>query len=134
MAPKTKTISVKVAADSFELDIPEEGQKVILSIEVSRNRSGGVSLRFASRVVQPASGPMSQIVARGPLKSLTKRQLEVLSWIISGHTCGEVGEILGVSHRTVESHSREISRRLGVSTRADLFRIAVTNGLKPRLS
>ncbi|MES2888266.1 MAG: DNA-binding response regulator [Pseudomonadota bacterium] len=50
--------------------------------------------------------------------SLTQRETEVLSWIAKGKTNRDVGEILGMSPRTVNKHLEHVFEKLGVETRA----------------
>jgi DNA-binding NarL/FixJ family response regulator len=50
--------------------------------------------------------------------SLTPRETEVLSWIAKGKTNRDVGEILGMSPRTVNKHLEHVFEKLGVETRA----------------
>ncbi len=49
--------------------------------------------------------------------SLTPRETEVLSWIAKGKTNRDVGEILGMSPRTVNKHLEHVFEKLGVETR-----------------
>lgn len=60
---------------------------------------------------------------------LTVRELEVLSLIALGHTNAEIAEQLFLSVRTVESHRAHIQSKLELSTRAELVRYALDNGL-----
>jgi two-component system response regulator NreC len=60
---------------------------------------------------------------------LTTREIEVLRLIGLGHTNSEIGELLTLSVRTVESHRASIHRKLGLSTRAELVRYALRRGL-----
>jgi DNA-binding CsgD family transcriptional regulator len=53
----------------------------------------------------------------------------VLHLLALGHTNQEIGKLLFISVRTAEAHRRHIMKKLGLSTRADLVRYAVTNGL-----
>ena len=48
---------------------------------------------------------------------LTKQELRVLSWVSLGRTNREIGEILGVSARTVQKHLERIFQKLGVESR-----------------
>jgi DNA-binding NarL/FixJ family response regulator len=50
--------------------------------------------------------------------SLTPREAEVLSWVAKGKTNRDVGEILGMSPRTVNKHLEHVFEKLGVETRA----------------
>jgi DNA-binding CsgD family transcriptional regulator len=49
---------------------------------------------------------------------LSRREIEVLSWISKGKTNAEIAVILGASRRTVEKHMEHIFAKLGVETRA----------------
>jgi DNA-binding CsgD family transcriptional regulator len=50
--------------------------------------------------------------------SLTPREAEVLSWVAKGKTNRDVGDILGLSPRTVNKHLEHVFEKLGVETRA----------------
>lgn len=50
--------------------------------------------------------------------SLTPRETEVLSWLAKGKTNRDIGDILGMSPRTVNKHLEHIFEKLGVETRA----------------
>jgi DNA-binding CsgD family transcriptional regulator len=52
-----------------------------------------------------------------PLRSLTKRELEVAEWIAAGKRNREIGEILGCSPRTVQKHVQHILDKLHLETR-----------------
>ncbi|PTW59068.1 LuxR family two component transcriptional regulator [Breoghania corrubedonensis] len=50
--------------------------------------------------------------------SLTGREAEVLLWIAKGKSNRDIGEILGLSPRTVNKHLEQIYAKLGVENRA----------------
>lgn len=50
--------------------------------------------------------------------SLTAREAEVLLWIARGKANRDIGEILGLSPRTVNKHLEQIYQKLGVENRA----------------
>jgi len=50
--------------------------------------------------------------------SLTSRESEVLAWISKGKSNRDIGEILGLSARTVNKHLEQIYVKLGVENRA----------------
>ena len=68
-------------------------------------------------------------VPAGPPDNLTPRELDILRLIALGHTNAEIGGQLFLSVRTVETHRAHILRKTGTSTRADLVRYALENGL-----
>ena len=48
---------------------------------------------------------------------LTVREDEVLQWLARGKTDKDIGDILGISPRTVHKHLQRIYEKLGVETR-----------------
>ena len=65
----------------------------------------------------------------GPPDGLSDREVDVLRLIALGHTNAEIGEQLFLSVRTVETHRAHIQQKLGRSTRAELVRYALDQGL-----
>jgi DNA-binding NarL/FixJ family response regulator len=65
----------------------------------------------------------------GPSEPLTHREQEVLKLIAEAHTNREIGEILHLSEKTVESHRGNILRKLGMRDRVELVRYAIRRGL-----
>jgi two-component system response regulator NreC len=71
-------------------------------------------------------------LARGERReesALSPREGEVLRLMALGHTNREIGEQLGLSVRTVETHRAHIQQKLGLGTRPELTRYALENGL-----
>lgn len=56
--------------------------------------------------------------------ALTPRETEVLSWLAKGKTNRDIGDILGMSPRTVNKHLEHIFEKLGVETRTAAAAIA----------
>lgn len=80
--------------------------------------------------LQPALG--AQLAAepeKPPTPDLSERETDVLRLIALGHTNTEIAEQLYISVRTVETHRAHIQQKLGVSTRAELVRSALSRGL-----
>ena len=67
--------------------------------------------------------------SRGPREPLSPREQEVLKLIAEAHTNREIGEILGMAEKTVESHRGSILRKLGMRDRVELVRYAIRRGL-----
>lgn len=72
----------------------------------------------------------AEAVARDPSQrrlsgaALTPRETEVLSWLAKGKTNRDIGDILGMSPRTVNKHLEHIFEKLGVETRTAAAAIA----------
>jgi DNA-binding NarL/FixJ family response regulator len=60
---------------------------------------------------------------------LTPRQREVLQLIAEGKSLKEIGQLLGISVRTVEFHKNGVMQSLGFRTTAELTRYALDHGI-----
>jgi DNA-binding response OmpR family regulator len=60
---------------------------------------------------------------------LREREVETLTWAARGKTFWEIGEILGLSKRTVEFHLENARMKLGVATRTQALIKATTGHL-----
>jgi LuxR family quorum-sensing system transcriptional regulator SolR len=69
------------------------------------------------------------LASTGTRQSLTRKEREVLHWIVEGKTAWEVGRILSMSERTVKFHLGNIYSKLDVANRAQ----AVTKANRLRL-
>jgi DNA-binding NarL/FixJ family response regulator len=56
--------------------------------------------------------------------NITKRELEILHFILEGHKNKEIAEILNIAERTVEFHKQNIHVKLGVNNSIDLYKTA----------
>ena len=73
----------------------------------------------ASGSLTPASGA----------EVLTSREQTILLQLARGLSNRAVGEELGISVRTVETHRKNIKRKLGISSTAGLTRYAMEHGV-----
>jgi len=92
------------------------------------------SVAEGRRYLQPALGAKLATAGLPPGRSAVLRddELAVLRLLALGHTNAEVARLLGVSLRTVESRRARLFGKLGVRTRAELFRYAADIGLLQR--
>ena len=63
------------------------------------------------------------------LTGLTPREHEVATLLAYGYTNGEIADTLTISIRTAEMHRANAMRKLGATSRADVVRWALDNGL-----
>lgn len=63
------------------------------------------------------------------VKPLSERERECLSWVTEGKTSWEIGNILGISERTVHFHLGNACRKLGVNNRQHAVARALLLGL-----
>jgi two-component system response regulator NreC len=62
-------------------------------------------------------------------RPLSPREAEVLRLLAQGHSYKEAADQLAVSVKTIETHRKRLSEKLGLKSRAQLFRFAVEVGL-----
>jgi two-component system, NarL family, response regulator NreC len=63
------------------------------------------------------------------LSHLSRRELQVLTAVADGMTNIEIGEKLGISHKTVARHRERIMAKLNIHSCAELVKFAIRNGL-----
>jgi FixJ family two-component response regulator len=64
--------------------------------------------------------------------SLTAREREVMSWVVSGRLNKQIAAELGTSEITVKVHRGQVMRKMGADSLADLVRIAGRIGVAAR--
>jgi DNA-binding NarL/FixJ family response regulator len=84
----------------------------------------------ADLVVSPGSDPgFDGSVGGDDPPYFTPRELEILEYMAEGWSNGEIGEVLGITERTVRFHAGGIYSKFGVSRRIDAVREALRRGL-----
>jgi two-component system response regulator NreC len=86
------------------------------------------------RYVHPALGARmataeAEAAARAGADPLSDREREVLRLLALGHTNQEIAKMLFISVRTAETHRAHIMQKLRLTTRAELVRYALAQGL-----
>ncbi|HEX5293979.1 MAG TPA: AAA family ATPase [Streptosporangiaceae bacterium] len=76
------------------------------------------------------SGLVRQGAGRGPLDTLTSREVEVLRLLAAGHSNREIGAELFIAPKTASVHVSNILGKLGASSRTEAAAIAHSNGLE----
>lgn len=80
---------------------------------------------------RPGARPDVNGGAATPPRPVTDRQLEILRYVARGRTNRQIGEILGISEKTVRNHLRTISHKLSTSDRTHAVVLAIGNGWIP---
>lgn len=63
------------------------------------------------------------------LDVLSKRELQVLEAVAEGNTNNEIGELLGISPKTVARHRERIMHKLNLHSSTELVKFAIRTGL-----
>ncbi|MFT4089491.1 MAG: LuxR family transcriptional regulator [Asticcacaulis sp.] len=79
---------------------------------------------MAYKRMKGAEASSSQIMA-----SLSKKETEVLQWVAAGRSDDDIGQILGISVHTVDTHLRHIYQKLEVNNRVSAVVKAIISGL-----
>ena len=61
-----------------------------------------------------------RVTAEEPWRPLTSREFEVARLIGEGRTNAQIGDVLGIAHKTASSHVEHILAKLGASRRAEI--------------
>ncbi|MFM9835413.1 MAG: helix-turn-helix transcriptional regulator, partial [Methylophilaceae bacterium] len=101
------------------LNIIQGGNRLIFTI--GENKSGEQTL-----VLLREESDTAQIQALMLIFNLTKRESEVLYWVIKGKTSRDIGDILETSDRTVNKHLEHVYVKMGVETRTAAASLAAS--------
>ncbi|BAI73850.1 two-component response regulator (plasmid) [Azospirillum sp. B510] len=108
------------AMEPFALELPDgEG---VRRLEFTYLSPAGPD-EYLFRLSEPTAGRQEAIL-RDAL-GLTAREAEVLLWIANGKPNRDIGEILGISPRTVNKHLEQVFAKLGVENRASAAALAI---------
>ena len=100
------------------------GEELMLAIEDVVQGRTYLTPRITRDVIATLTTPGTQDEV-----TLTPRQQEVLRLLADGKRMKEIGAILGLSTRTVETHKYEMMEALGVGSIAELVKYAIRRGL-----
>jgi len=66
---------------------------------------------------------------KSPLDGLSQREREILPYVVQGKSSAEIGEILFLSTKTVETYRLRLMQKLGVKDLAGLIKFAIKHGV-----
>ena len=85
--------------------------------------------RLANEVRGTAANSLSPDPEAVSLDMLTPRELQVLERIAGGLSAPEIGQDLGISHKTVARHRERMMKKLNIHSCVELTRFAIKTGL-----
>ena len=106
------------------LPVVADGRRLSLS------RLSGDSHGTTLLVRKHASAPSPQTL--GATYGLTSRESEVLYWVACGKINRDVGDILGMSPRTVDKHLQHVFEKLHVETRTAAVSMVLNHAASDR--
>ncbi len=116
--------AIRAGANGYMMKSAEPIQLIRAVRNVNKGRSA-VDPKLAPLLAQMAVGSDPSL----PAVKLTEREVEVLQLAAEGKTNKEVGSLLTISDRTVQSHLARIFRKLDVNTRTEAVKVGISIGL-----
>jgi DNA-binding NarL/FixJ family response regulator len=140
-SPKTKVIGLSTHSDRrYVLGMLDAGASGYI-VKVSAYDELRQAVRAVARGGVYLSPQIAELVADDrtaparadafPRAVLGPREREVVQLIAEGHRSPEIARRLHISTLTVETHRRNILRKLGLHNVAELTRYAISEGLTP---
>ena len=120
--------AVRAGADGYLLkdSSPSELRAAIRTVMAGESAFSAAAARQLSTALREEEANRERAERAA---SLTARELDVLRHVVAGRTNKETASVLGISHRTVETHRENILKKLGVRSVAELTRLAMEMGL-----
>jgi DNA-binding NarL/FixJ family response regulator len=81
---------------------------------------------YLKNVPQPAANGKNEVQSE---TRLTSREREIVQLIAEGNTHQKIADMLHISARTVDTHSNNIMKKLGIHDSAGLVTYAIKNGI-----
>jgi DNA-binding NarL/FixJ family response regulator len=139
-SPRTRIVILSMhTSESYVVAALEAGASAYVCKESSSEelvaaiRKVAAGHRYLSAAISESALHAYQQRAKGrpldPYDSLTPREREVLQLTAEGMTGSEIADRLFISARTVETHRKHVTEKLGLRNQKDLIRFAVMRGL-----
>ncbi|HMK87423.1 MAG TPA: response regulator transcription factor [Steroidobacteraceae bacterium] len=117
--------ALEAGVRSYLLKEETAGHEIIKAIRTVHSGRRYLSPNVAAIVAEGVSAPRGP----NPLASLSKRELEVMKLVADGHSSAEIGEMLFISPKTVDSYRSRTMQKLQVTELAGLIKVAIQYGL-----
>jgi two-component system NarL family response regulator len=117
---------VKAGANAYVVK-SASGRELIHALRAVAGGNSYLSPEITSAVM--SEWDTSPSAGRGSPEALGKREREVLQLVAEGYRTANIAAKMGITAATVESHRRNIMRKLKLHSVADLTRFALRHGL-----
>jgi len=82
-----------------------------------------------SRIAGIVAGHVGQGLGRGPMETLSRREREILQLVAQGHSSTQIGKLLSLSPKTVDTYRSRLMHKLGLADVVSLVKFAIQQGL-----
>lgn len=130
-------IMVFISKEHFSLtkELLRQGARAVLSLSVDTAvlvdairgvADGGV---FVDPQLAQAMAEISLTESGNPFDRLSVREKTVLQLLLNGHSTEECAALLHISKKTVANHYTQIRKKLGITNKVQLTRLAIRHNL-----
>jgi DNA-binding NarL/FixJ family response regulator len=120
--------AIRAGARGFVLKQASFGE-VLNALRVVARGGTYLSSSISGRLVERLQRGSLDAAEKGPLDSLSPREMQVLRLVAEGKSSKEVATILKLEHSTIRSYRKTMMKKLGVSNLAGLIQVAVASGV-----
>ena len=107
------------------------GEEVVKAIRRMQSGHYYLSQEISETVITDYIKQRGDNKERSPLKSLTRREREIMQLVVEGKSSTEVSKILFISPKTVETYKSRIMQKLNIKDLPSLVRFAIKHGISP---
>jgi DNA-binding NarL/FixJ family response regulator len=122
--------ALQAGADGFVLK-ESAGKEVVEAVISVHSGHPYLSRRISEAMIEDYVYRRKAAQDKSPLESLSPREREILQLVVEGKTSANIGEILYLSPKTVETYRSRLMQKLGLKSIPDLVKFAIHQGLTP---
>ena len=105
------------------------GEEVLKAVRALCKGKRYLSEKISETVVNDYLQQRTLEKKKSPLESLSEREREILQLAAEGKTSAEIGRILFISQKTVETYRSRLMHKLGIADHSALIKFAIQYGL-----
>ncbi|GAB4479332.1 MAG: response regulator transcription factor [Anaerolineae bacterium] len=105
------------------------GEEVATAVRAVHAGGSYLSRKITDVVLDDYLAQQAAAAPPDPLARLSEREREVLQLVVEGRTSAEIGSLLALSPKTVETYRSRIMEKLGIGDLPALVRFAIQHGL-----
>jgi RNA polymerase sigma factor (sigma-70 family) len=140
-SPATKIIILSVhsseeyIARAFEAGVrgyllkDSVGTEVLNAVRVVYAGHRYVSMAISDKVIESYEHKLQTNEPTDPLQKLSPREREILQLVVEGKTSREIGQILSISSKTVDTYRSHLMEKLNITDLPGLVKFALQHGL-----
>ena len=105
------------------------GLEVVDAVRAVYRGERYLSQRINDLLMDVSFRPLETSLEDNPLEALSRREREILQLVAEGKTSQQIGEILSISPKTVDTYRSRLMHKIGVEDVAGLVRFAIQHGV-----